>query len=69
MAVKNKKLTSKEKTLVQDAFIAGFMSAGDGWNGEYPFNDGHFEAASLKNRLSLKRNVTNYIKKCYGNQK
>lgn len=31
---------SEIKELVREAFKAGFMSAGEGWNGEYPFERG-----------------------------
>ena len=30
---------SNDESRLFDAFIAGFATSGEGWNGEYPFSD------------------------------
>ena len=33
------KLGEQMRRALQKAYLAGFMASGEGWNGEYPFND------------------------------
>jgi len=39
-----------------EGFYEGFRSSGEGWNGEYPFNDKNLE---VRNHASIVENLNN----------
>lgn len=60
-----KKPTKKELELIRESWFAGFMTSGEGWNGEYPF-EGGMEAGTAIQQSRLKESFKNYLKQNYG---
>lgn len=60
IAERKREFEQAVKAMLADAFLAGFMSTGEGWNGEYPFD---FDEEDIKKDRHYQEKLNDFLEK------